>query len=352
MQRSRSGRFIVRWREGGKHRSRSFDREEDAVAFKAEQRRRTQMGGMVLSRSDVPTVRQEAVSWLASRHDLSSNTERLYADVITRQILPELGAYKLVDLRPRVLEQWQADIVKGSGTRSAQIAYNVLSQILDRAVAHEYLDSNRLKYVKRARHRKRAVVAATPEQVEIVRAHFKRPERRALISLIAYVGLRPPQEPLALMWSDLDGRRLHVRRKNAYGRLEQLAKGDKQRLVALPEPVYVELQELRLSQGNPTGLILPARGGQPVTRSAWQSFTQNAFATARKKAGLPDDFTPYSLRHTCASLMLVSGVSLPEVARQLGHSIQVCASTYAHLVDGLEGDGVPLEKRIRKARAA
>lgn len=43
----------------------------------------------------------------------------------------------------------------------------------------------------------------------------------------------------------------------------------------------------RLGQGSPTGLILPARARHPVTRSAWQSFTQNAFVTAREKAGPP-----------------------------------------------------------------
>ncbi|MCC6790115.1 MAG: tyrosine-type recombinase/integrase [Thermomicrobiales bacterium] len=72
-----------------------------------------------------------------------------------------------------------------------------------------------------------------------------------------------------------------------------------------------------------------------------------------REGGTPHDLTPYSLRHTCASLMLASGVPLPKVARQLGHSVvETCASIYAHLVDGLEVDGVPLEQRICTAGAA
>lgn len=38
-----------------------------------------------------------------------------------------------------------------------------------------------------------------------------------------------------------------------------------------------------------------------------------------KKAGLPA-FSPYDLRHTCASLLLSEGVPLLYVAQQLGHA--------------------------------
>lgn len=101
--------------------------------------------------------------------------------------------------------------------------------------------------------------------------------------------------------------------------------------------VVAELNGLKLSLGSPTGLIFPARDGRPVKRSAWGSFSQRPFKKAREAAGLPTVFRPYDLRHTCASIMLASGTALPEVARQLGNSVEVCASTYSHLVDGLEG---------------
>lgn len=355
MQRSKSGKYVVRYRQGGKHKSRSFDRESDAIAFKAEVTRRRQTGGMVLSRADVPTVKAEATSWLAGRTDLAPSTEALYADTIVRLILPELGGYNLLDLRPRILEEWQSKIAKDAGTRAAQIAYNVLSQTLDRAVAHELIEDNKLRYVKRTKHKKRVKEAATPEQVEALRAHFiaaERPRHATFVSLIAYVGLRPPQEPLGLMWADLEDRILFIRRRNVYGRIEPLAKGGRRRRVTVPDPVWTELTELRLRLGKPSGLILPGKSGQPLTRTAWQGFTQGAWSRARKAAKLPDNFTPYDLRHTCASLMLASGVPLPLVARQLGHSIDQCVRDYAHLIDGLDERAPSLEEQIRKARAA
>jgi integrase len=45
---------------------------------------------------------------------------------------------------------------------------------------------------------------------------------------------------------------------------------------------------------------------------------------------------PYDLRHSFASLLLAEGRQPLYVARQLGHSVSVLLSTYAHLIDEYE----------------
>jgi integrase len=53
----------------------------------------------------------------------------------------------------------------------------------------------------------------------------------------------------------------------------------------------------------------PARTGQP-----------GSFERARVAAGLPDDVTPYYLRHTYATLRIAEQrLSLQEIAEELGH---------------------------------
>ncbi len=42
---------------------------------------------------------------------------------------------------------------------------------------------------------------------------------------------------------------------------------------------------------------------------------------------------PYDLRHSFASLLLAAGRQPVWVARQLGHSLAVLLSTYAHLIE-------------------
>lgn len=63
--------------------------------------------------------------------------------------------------------------------------------------------------------------------------------------------------------------------------------------------------------------------GQPLDDS------RKVFARALRAAGLPGRFSPHSLRHTFASLLLQAGESPVYVQRQLGHSsIQLTVDTY------------------------
>lgn len=57
---------------------------------------------------------------------------------------------------------------------------------------------------------------------------------------------------------------------------------------------------------------------------------KKSFATACRRAGLVD-VTPHTLRHTCASWLVQSGIPLYEVARLLGHSAITTTQRYAHL---------------------
>ena len=77
---------------------------------------------------------------------------------------------------------------------------------------------------------------------------------------------------------------------------------------------------------------------------------------------MPDvtGFTPHSLRHTFASLLLVNGESVYYVQRQLGHaSIQLTVDTYGKwlpagnkaAVDRLDGSGSPEDSGSATAEA-
>ena len=65
--------------------------------------------------------------------------------------------------------------------------------------------------------------------------------------------------------------------------------------------------------------------GNPLDHSR----VSKAFKRVLKHAELPTHFTPHSLRHTFASLLLQQGESPAYVQRQLGHaSIQLTVDTY------------------------
>lgn len=64
-----------------------------------------------------------------------------------------------------------------------------------------------------------------------------------------------------------------------------------------------------------------------------------------------DSLPPYDLRHAFASLQIRAGMSIPELAEQMGHSPQMTVMTYTHVIRELKGEPrTSAEKQIGKAR--
>ena len=65
----------------------------------------------------------------------------------------------------------------------------------------------------------------------------------------------------------------------------------------------------------------------------------------KEKAGIEKRIYPHLLRHTCGTMMLRSGVSLPDVAKQLGH--RSLASTMIYLHSDIESLKESVNKNFR-----
>ena len=71
---------------------------------------------------------------------------------------------------------------------------------------------------------------------------------------------------------------------------------------------------------------------------------------ARAKAGI-ESLPPYDLRHAFASLQIRAGMSIPELAEQMGHSPQMTVGTYTQVIRELKGQPVmAAEDQIEHAR--
>lgn len=78
---------------------------------------------------------------------------------------------------------------------------------------------------------------------------------------------------------------------------------------------------------SPFNLVFATEEGTPKHRSP---ITHHALRPALKAAGLPQ-VTLHSLRHTCASALILAGTDCLEVAKFLGHAKPtVTMSVYAH----------------------
>ncbi len=120
-------------------------------------------------------------------------------------------------------------------------------------------------------------------------------------------------------------------------------------------PLAHDIREYRLAAGRPASstLLLTNESGEPWDKTAWDVWRADRWTPACLSAGLTLAPRPYDLRHSFASLLLAEGRQPLYVARQLGHSVAVLLSTYAHLIDEYaeRSEQVNAEAEIAAARS-
>jgi integrase len=212
----------VRWRESGRgsrERSRTFDRKADAVAFDDELRRRRRLGELALLVGSRETLDRYVAETWARTHaiTLAPKTAKHYASLYDLHVSPFLGDLKLMELTPEVIARWQAERVAAGARHVAVLqALDLLGSILQRAVEAGRLSRNPVRLVRRIRRpRRREVRPLAPVTVEAMR-QASGARDAALISVLAYAGLRP-QEALALAWADVRERTLLIERAASLG---------------------------------------------------------------------------------------------------------------------------------------
>jgi integrase len=347
-------RWRVRWRHGGQHRSRTFDRKADAHLFIAELRRRSQMGTMAgIDAGRVTLAEYVSETWAnAYGAHLAATTRLRYGYIYDKHILAELGPLTLREITPEVVGRWQTErLAAGGGPVAVREALKLLGAILQRAVEAQHIEINPVRNVRRPPlPRKPEVRPLAPVTVERMRAAAS-PRDAALISVLAYAGLRPG-EALALRWGDMRERTLLVERAISLG-VEGDTKTAAHRTVRLLAPLQADLLAWRMRSGRPPvrSLVFPGHAGAPWSDAAYRSWRRKAFRRAVEAADI-EHARPYDLRHSFASLLLHEGASVIKVARQLGHDARLTLSTYGHVIDELDDQPhIDAESAIAAARA-
>jgi integrase len=348
-------RWRVRWKQGDRYRSQTFDRKGDAVTFGAEIRRRQQLGTLVTIDSGRETLRDYVVETWAPAYgsNLARKTQLHYEHLLLKHVLPELGPLELRAITPETIARWQADrLASGYGRIATRHAFDLLGSILQRALEGGQIQTNPARAVRKAPRPRRAEVRPLPPvTIERMRAATT-PRDATLISVLAYAGLRPG-EALALQWRDIREQTILVERAVSLGK-EKDTKTAAHRTVRLLPPLAADLRKWRLLSGRPAAkaLIFPSATGTVWSQPAYQSWRRRAFKRSLDGAGV-EHARPYDLRHSYASLLLHEGRSVIYVARQLGHDARLTLSTYGHVMDEFEeAPQLDAHTAIANARAA
>lgn len=346
----RGNRWIVRWRENGKQKSRSFRTKPEATAFDKQVdllRRQGELAHELQRRRT--TVEQAADRWLEVRGAaLATRTLAAYVRELDNRIVPALGTRRVTALTPGDVEAFIADLRRaGTGDPTILKVVAVLQAVLSQAVADGVIPVNPVAAARKPRQaRTRVPYLVKPLHTERVRLLLSEQgcERDVvLLDLLAYGGLRPELEATKLPWRNVRDRSLVV-----------VGKRNRERTFPMVDQLRESLAAWRLRTGRPDGdsLVVPTVEG-PWTDSDWRNWRRRVFRPAAIAAGLPGDVRPRDLRGSFVSLLVQDGRNIVEVSRWLGHSAETCLSTYAQVFD----DDDPAARKpasvvIDEARAA
>lgn len=336
----------------GKRRQRlkgGFHTKREAEAALAELVTDVQRGN--LTKSGHQQLRDWLEEWLtAIGPSLRPTTRDLYAMAVRSRIVPRIGALRLSQVTPQVLQDLYRVLAEtgrhggadGLGPRSVRLAHQVLRQSLAKAVDWDLLRVNpAMARLELPRLEPKPIRTWTVEEARRFLATTADDRLGALWLLMVTTGLRRG-EALGVRWEDvdLDAGRLAVVQtvvvasNRAYLSEPKTAHG--RRVVRLQPEVVAALRLRRLRQGQDrllvgsawidTGLVFTtAVGGLLHPRNIVR-----AFDLAVERAGVPR-IRIHDLRHTAATVALREGVHPKLVREMLGHAnVAITLDTYSH----------------------
>lgn len=208
-----------------------------------------------------------------------------------------------------------------------------LQRLIHRNVSNSYLNQtinaikfyyetvlgmpNRFYNIERPRKEHKLPTVISKEEVIAMLNCTTNLKHKCILALLYSAGLRR-SELLNLRVKDIDSKRMLVSIKGA--------KGNKDRVSLLSETV---LQDLRLyfKEWHPKDFLFEGRKGGKYSAASVLHIVKQA----AHKAGILQNVTPHTLRHSFATHLLESNVDLRQIQVLLGHGSSKTTEIYTHV---------------------
>lgn len=301
-------------------------------------------------------LRDYLQTWLtAKKAQVEKKTWAGFESIIRCHVSPALGHFRLAQIRADHLQELYN--ATADRPRTSSEIHKILSQVLKLAVRQKLIEDNPCEATIPPRYQ-------TPEK-----PHWSAEEARAFLGavepgrwraaywLLLTAALRVG-ELCAVRWGDVDLKRglltvhRNIQRIAGEGVVEGRGKTDRSRRIALIPKVVEQLilwkseqaQERRKAGAGwqEFGYVLTTRTGTAVLPREVERHLDGLI----RELGLPR-LTPHGLRHTCATLLLESGVPLRVVQEILGHTrASTTANIYAHVTRPMQEQAVSAGQRL------
>jgi integrase len=282
----------------------------------------------------------------------------MYWHLTTKHLIPNLDRVPLEKLSPEHVQALlRAKTDEGLAPRTVHHLRALLRIALNRAMRWGLVVRNVAALADSPRIERFDVRMLAPAEAKQLLAAAEDDRLSALYSVALALGLRQG-EALGLSWEDVDFeyRRLFVRhglqRVDGELRLVEPKTRQSRRTVAMPTVVIDALLHHKAGQSQErllagtrwreTGLVFTSTIGTPIEVGN----LRRSFRRLLDKACLPR-MRFHDLRHSCASLLLVQGVSARVVMETLGHAnISITMDTYTHVMPELQRQAADAMDRL------
>ena len=290
---------------------------------------------------------------------LQPTTIEEYKRVINRYILPALGHKKLKDIRPVHVQEFVNMLSSGEYRQDGKTGalkpasvkryYAVLQSVLSAAYRLELIpsnptDSGKIKLPSIADTQKTDIMDKEQIAAMLSALDSEPLQFQVLVHLAIITGCRRG-ELTSLKWSDIDYKNYKISiTKSLYQLTGEKAKtkstkSGKNRVVSIPAYCVDLLRQLQIEQTEKRFTL----------GTAWNGTADN-FIFTKKDGSVMHPNTPteqfsdflerhklphiklHALRHTSATLSLLNGANIKQVAARLGHSQLSTTNRYVHAI--------------------
>ena len=332
-RRDRAGRWLLVIERDGQRTTRSLPSYEEAKDAERELRRAEKSGRLTARGKPVPdTLTSLAEAFLTSKSNegASPRTLDVYRVLLTRSILPALGAER----HPKTVTA--LDVEQFRDKRLGEVSASTVFRELDRLRAL-------LGYAKK-KGLTPANVALEVKFPKVPRKSYdwlRSPELGSFLEgcsgefetiakVAIFTGLRR-REVVFLQRSDIDllNAVISVRSKPHLGFRPKSGKERSIPIDPVLRPLLVKHLAERVGPG-PEAWVFPQSGGaRRSEKTRWFALSTQAAAS---RAGISRRLTFHDLRRTCGAMLIEAGVDIYTVSRLLGHAdVRITQEVYAPL---------------------
>lgn len=298
-----------------------------------------------------PALAEWMKTWLDDYVAINNkpSTVANYTTIANKHLIPDLGRIRIDKITQTEVQRLIARKTRSKlAPKTVRLIHHVLRCCLNAAKAHKMLVANPAVGVILPRVERSEMSTIKPADVlQLQNADLYESEPLfPCILLMVYTGLRRG-EAMALRWSDIDleNATLVVQReivKVAGGTIYQSPKTrNSNRLVPFGDTLksilldHKRRQELLIKSAKgyrDQNLVFARETGNPYYPDSMRKILHRILA----KAGL-ENVRVHDLRHTCATLLMLSGVHPKIVQEMLGHSnINVTLGIYSHTMPSMK----------------